>query len=188
MLITATDSHLHDADADAFARDARATHEQTLRRATQDLLRDLQGHGYMREAEEQLVDARASATVTLTLTAHADGDVTVPASTPIWREIAEVDCPGVPHVTTDAPVTIPAGGSAQVACTASVWGEPHNLPAGSITHTDIDGITSVLQAAPAMGGVDHQLARATVYRALELLYADQMRTTDDALDAKRRLN
>lgn len=183
----ATDSHLLDADGEVFARDERTTHGRTLARASADLERDLKGHGYLREVGERLVDARASARVDVVLEAYGLGAVVVPAGARLFRDEAEAGCAGVVWFGVREAVTIPAGTSVVVGADAGAWGELHNLEAGSLGWCEVEGVVSVVQAVPAVGGVDHQLVRATVYRALELLYGDWMRAADDAFDAKRKL-
>ena len=65
---------------------------------------------------------------------------------------------------------------AQILCLLALCSPSYDeLNEGIITH------------AQAAGGRDHQLARATSYRALELIHTDAMRIADDAHAHKRKV-
>lgn len=157
--------------------------------AAQDILRDLQRHGYLQEDHHALVDALASATVTLTFEASAGAGVTIPAGTRV--RTMDASCPenGDTVFTTDAALVLAAGASADVAATAEHPGAPYNVRTGELEHlvTEIAEVESVTNGAAASGGVDHQLTRATVYRVLEMVMIDLMQVADDTFDARRRL-
>ena len=64
-------------------------------------------------------------------------------------------------------------------------GEVYNATGIDSLEVAIVGVTGIVQPEAATGGKDHQLTRATVYRAMELICADLMRERDDAWDHKR---
>lgn len=183
------DAHLRQEEEQLFFWSDR-TWERKHLLAAQDILRDLQRHGYLQEDHHALVDAFASATVTLTFTASATAGVTIPAGTRV--RTMDATCPenGDTVFVTDAELVLAAGASGDVAATAEHAGAPWNVRAGELAHLEenLAGVESVTNAAAATGGADHQLTRATTYRVLELVFMDLMQEPDDAFDTRRRLH
>jgi hypothetical protein len=88
------------------------------------------------------------------------------------------------YVVDEATVLDRDGGVHEVAVTAEDFGEPFNLPAGTALYVAGGMLAGIATVAlkQASGGVDHVLARATTYRALELFYGDLARSKDDTAD------
>ncbi len=159
--------------------------------AERDVLADLLGHGYEVERYPP-VDDSAFATCEVTLTAGPDSPLDIEEGTLAATE-RELDGDRLPF--SGAPlfalpaVTIAAGASQAVTATATLKGARANIPASTLDTLagplpeNFAGITH----AQAAGGRDHQLARATSYRALELIHTDAMRIADDAHAHKRKV-
>ncbi len=188
MDVYSADVHLRQEDNELF------THKDTpwLRRhrqARQDLDRDLQARGYVDVAG--IVDRSSKATVTLTFLA-GDGDdpLVIPAGT-IVRDIPTSEAVnGVTRFATDEELEVDPEEEGTVTATCLSFGEPGNVEAGTLIYlegTEPDNFASVTNEDDAVGGADHQLTRAAVYRTLEMVYGDLMRTEEDSFNFKREV-
>ena len=189
------DAHLSEEDGQLFGHFAKTWRSKSSRAAS-DLLRDLQGRGYLDEPHHALVDDFEHATVELTFTAGPDGALTVPqgsrvvALDPEYGEVLDdVSSPARIVFVTDAELTVAAGDTGAVSATAEHPGEPWGVGAGWLTALEVEpgNFASVTNSAATSGGVDHQLTRAATYRALESIYTDLMREADDVWDTKRKV-
>ena len=161
-------------------------------RAAEDLLRDLKSHGYLQDATHTILDESAKAAVALKFTADAAGQLTVPAGTKVRNLDLTVDGNdnGVVVFVTDVELVVPAGNTGTVAATAENPGEVYNVAAETLVHLEDAAPTNfsaVTNEAAASGGVDHQLTRAAVYRAMELINQDLSRGPDDIFEHRRQL-
>jgi hypothetical protein len=177
------DQQLREEDAELFFYSDTGWERKHVR-AAEDLIRDLKGHGYLKNVAHGFLDASQAATVTLRFSA-TDGALTVPAGTRV--SVADTSAKGYAHgiVTfeTDEELVVLDGEEGDVTATALSSGEVFNVAPGTLTFC---GSLSVTNLDEATGGVDHQLTRAAVYRAMELIHADLMRNLEDAHDAKRK--
>jgi hypothetical protein len=179
------DAQLAEEDAQLFAHDDRDYTRKHLR-AAEDLRRDLAAHGYFRSEGEQLVDTSAQAAVLLRVVAGPAG-ATLAAGTRVRTRSVQEQRHGDTVFVTQAALVLGAGEVGEVAAQAEDVGEVYNVEAGRLVvlEQEIAGVASVTNPAPATGGADHQLARAAIYRVMELVCMDLMRTRDDAWDHKR---
>lgn len=182
------DTHLRMEDEELFLHSDRSW-KRKHHQARQDIVRDLRRHGVEYGADD-LKDDFAYAAVTLTFTATDDGSLVVPEGT-LVRDVASTQhTNGAVEFATDEALTVSAGESDTVIATAVLPGEPGNVEAGVLTvlsDTAPSNFSAVTNALGASGGVDNQLTRACVYRALQMVYMDLMRTTGDAYDTRRVL-
>lgn len=182
------DQQLREEDAELFFYSDVAWTRKHVRAAA-DLVRDLQGHGYFQTSTDSLIDASATATVTLEFEAIG-GVLTVPAGTLVTVEDRSQAgySNGVVGYVTDDELVVADGMTGTVTATASAEGDVFNVAADTLVHcgSSLANLGGVRNPSAGTGGHDHQLARAAVYRALELIHADLMRNEDDAHDAKRR--
>jgi hypothetical protein len=157
------------------------------RRATDDVLRDLDRHGV---DAEHIEDAFAHATVELEFTATDDGGLTVPAGTVVSNVDPAIAKNAGVQFKADEELVVGAGQTDTVLATSVDPGAPANVDAGELVHlvgdtpTNFDAVTNM---AAADGGIDHQMTRAATYRAMEMIYLDLQRTSDDAYSSKRRV-
>lgn len=94
------------------------------------------------------------------------------------------------HFITDVEVSLPPAGMEDVDVSAVHWGVPWNIDAGSLLYVEAAELAENLSLShhvPGIFGTDHPLTRATVYRALELVYGDLSRGDDDMFNHKRRI-
>jgi len=156
-----------------------------------------------RTLDRTIVDAAependfATAVGAFTFTASAAGGFTVPLGTrivvsPLAPSDVDYVAQGLVVFTTDAALIVAAGASGAVAVTAEHPGLPHNIPAGQLAYLDasepgLPTLDRIVNDAETTGGVDHQLTRATVYRALELVYRNLTSREDDVFNGKRKL-
>lgn len=92
--------------------------------------------------------------------------------------------------TFDDDVTVEPRHTETIEVTATHWGTPWNVDRNHIIQVldpDVAASVQLEQSTPAVFGTDHLLSRATVYRALELIYGDLTRSPDDIFDHKRRI-
>lgn len=133
----------------------------------------------------------ARAVSRITLISLSDASLHVPAGTRLYA--VHGTCNSVwsrLYFVTDAALTLPPAGTDDVDVTASDWGSPWNIDAGSLRHAEnaaLDEQLSLSHHVPGVFGNDHPLTRATVYRALELVYGDLSRSEDDMFNHKRRI-
>lgn len=183
-------AHLRREDRSIFDYDD-VSRDRLAENAAEDLVRDLQGHGYLKEDGETIIDDFGYATVTLNFTAGPDGDLVVPSGTLIGTFNPDDTrySTGDTLFVTDMPLTVPAGTSLMMTATASKPGRPYNVDAGELTHcrADLVNFASVTNAAAATGGADHQLTRAATYLTMSMTYMDLVRKEDDSFDYKRQL-
>lgn len=204
----AYDAQLREEDGELFHY-SDVSWTRKLVRASDDLIRDLKRHGYLHdhdrwdnwydlfayfeESDYEVIDDSASATVTLKFTAAATGDLTVPAGTRVRNldPSGDGNTNGAVIFETDADVTVTTGTTGTVTATAEHPGEVYNVDAAELVYLDDAAPTNysaVTNDAAASGGKDHQLARATVYRALELINQDLMRNDGDSFEVRRKMN
>lgn len=177
------DQQLREEDAELFFYSDTGWERKHVR-AAEDLIRDLKGHGYLKNVSHGFLDASEKAHVTLRFTA-TDGALSVPAGTRV--SVADTSAKGYAHgivsFETDEELAVLDGEEGDVTATAVSFGEVFNVAPGTLTFC---GSLTVTNPAEATGGADHQLTRAAVYRAMELIHADLMRNMEDAHDAKRK--
>lgn len=153
-------------------------------RATEDVLRDLERKDV---DTDDLVDDFAKATVTLKFAASG-GELTVPAGTIVTNVDPTRSKHAGVHFKTDAELVVADGNTGTVDATAVDPGAPGNVEAESLTSLLEDApanFDTVTNPAVGSGGKDHQVTRAATYRAMELIYLDLMRTTEDSYGQKR---
>lgn len=180
--VYSTDAHIGAEDREIFQHTAMAQ-RVNHRKARADVERELLKRGFT-GGLENIADNRGWAQGYVLLTAEDDAGVTVPEGFEIYT--AE-DFSKVTFVT-DAETVLAAGESALVEVTAVDFGEPGNVPEDTILYFEaLAGLASATNPSIAVGGVDHQLTQACVYRCLELLYRDLSRNKDDAFWDKMML-
>jgi len=163
------------------------------RLARKDLEIDLLRRGFdgvQQPSIDGILDDFATATVTLSFTAGAGGSLVVPLGATIRTIATATQTYGVVEFTTDVALTVGAGLTDTVAATAAAYGEPYNVAIGTLTNysgTAPTNFSSVTNLAAASGGLDHQLTRVAVYRTMDLVYTDLMRSMDDRFGQKRAL-
>jgi hypothetical protein len=177
------DAHLRDERHELFHhRDTSYT--RAHRRSRDDIVRDIQRHGFD-TSQADIIDDFAYAETVLEFTATADGDLFVPSGTRV--RVQDISLEGQTHgvvvFETNEDATALAGESILVEASAEFPGTPYNVDADALLFpedTAIENLAEVTNPAPAFGGVDHQLTRAAVYRSLAIVYMDLMRMDDDA--------
>ena len=184
------DAHLSEEDRELFTF-ADVSWLRAHRLARQDLERDLLRRGFdgiSHPSIDNLLDEFATATVTLSFTAGAGGSLVVPLGATIRTIATATQTNGGVEFTTDVALTVGAGLTGTVAATAAAYGEPYNVAIGTLINysgTAPTNFSSVTNLAAASGGHDHQLTRASVYRAMDLVYTDLMRGVDDRFGQQR---
>lgn len=190
MIQYSHNAHLRREDQSIFDYND-VSRDRLAENASEDIERDLMGHGFFKEEGEQLINDFEHATVMLTFEAGPDGDLVVPAGTLIGTfDPADTSFEhGDTLFKTDEELTVPATTKATVAATALSPGRPFNVDADKLVHcrSDLANFASVTNTQPATGGADHQLTRASTYLTMSMTYMDLMRKEDDAFDYKRRL-
>lgn len=189
------DAHLAEEDEQLFDHHARSWRKKSARAAS-DLIRDLKRRGYLDDPDHAFLDDFAKATCTVAFAASG-GQLTVPAGAVVvaldpefGQVLADVPSPARLRFTTDEELVVADGQTGTVTATAEHPGTPYNVEAGWLSALEEDApanFASVTNDEPATGGADHQLTRAAVYRAMELVMMDLMREPDDVFDARRRL-
>lgn len=184
-------------DRQVFWHDPNHDWQEFHELAADDIMADLLRRGFfdpLIDPQPTLVDASEQATVTLKFTAATgEGDLTVPAGTLVYDEDpTKRNVDGANVFATDEELVVTDGSTGTVDATAVDPGRPQNVAAGELAFAEtavsgLDQFSAVTNEAAATGGVNHQLERAAVYRALALVYQDLTVEEGDPFDYKRKL-
>lgn len=182
------DAQLREEDAELFHYSDVSWMRKHIR-AADDIVRDLKRHGYLERDDEEIIDDSEKATVTLEFSATSDGSLTIPKGTRV-RDTDQFDHGAVAFETHEE-LVVASDDTETVEATAVAPGEVYNVSPGVLEHLEtedeLDNLDRVTNPDRAEGGRDHQLARASVYRVLELIMMDVGRDGEDAFEYKRKL-